>query len=110
MKANSYKNLKVQFKGGEEIILKSEIAKGAFANIYSTTDPQCVAKISNLAYEPSKASFQNEWRYFESLCPHAHIITFWGAQEVPEIDVGVLLLENCPKGSLVDIMKLTPKQ
>ncbi|EAR97002.2 tyrosine kinase domain protein (macronuclear) [Tetrahymena thermophila SB210] len=109
MKQNQYKNLKIQLENKNEITLKQEIGSGSFSNVYLTSNSSYVAKVMNLNYVPSQRSFINERKYYQELGQHSNIVQYLGSQELQGGSLGVLVIENCPKGSLVDIMSMTPK-
>ena len=64
----------------------------------------------NENYTPAKKSFENEKKAYQILNPHPNIVSFFSATQttINSDKLCILLLENCPKGSLFDIIKLLP--
>lgn len=90
---------------GIEVCLKKEIGEGSFSKVYTTSERGLVAKVMNLNHEASKNSFANERKIYSELSHHANILTYQGSVVLGNF--GVLLLENCPRGSLVEVMTLS---
>ncbi|EGR28921.1 protein kinase domain protein, partial [Ichthyophthirius multifiliis] len=111
MQKNKYKNNQIKFQN-QTLTLKEEIGQGAYSNIYSTSDSKYVAKVINQQFEAGYRSFLKEKEAYQNLRDHPNILKSLGNAEVSikEGKIAILIIENCPKGSLFNIMAQTPKQ
>ncbi len=64
----------------------------------------------NSNYMPAKRSYLNEVKAYEKIKTHPNIIQYLSSTEINlcNDNLCILLIENCPKGCLFDLMSLLP--
>lgn len=89
----------------ETYILGKQIGTGNFATVYSTSDPQFVAKICFKSNPKAFKAFQIELDVLSSVKSEGILkLKKGGLSTLDNKQIGLLFIENCSKGSLLDFM------
>lgn len=110
MKGNRLKKHTLHLSDGSSVVLKEEIGQGGYSSIYSTSDPNYVAKVMLSTNQQSYNIFKMEKLGYSALYKHKNIVF---CRDTIEFDFKgqhycALILENCPRGCLFDILEYIP--
>jgi len=97
----------IDFSPTLKLKLKDQIGTGSFSYVYSTNDPKYVVKMINASDPKSLLSYNSEKYAFQNIPKHQNIIecpAFKDSVPFKEVNYCCLVLEYCPKGSIITMM------